>query len=49
MGDIEMLPGFRLLGVDRWGVDWTGWAEISRPWASRVPLRFPVAKYIVWC
>lgn len=35
------------LGVDAWGVDWAGWAEIRKDGAP--PLRFPIAKFIVWC
>ena len=36
-----------ILELDRWGVDWTGWAELRRP--GRSALRFPIANYIVWC
>lgn len=38
-----------VLAYDRWGVDWTGWGEIPRPWSRTGSLRFPIAKYIVWC
>lgn len=37
----------KLLSVDEWGVDWTGWAEIRK--SGQTALRFPIAKYIVWC
>lgn len=36
-----------MLGVDAWGVDWTGWVEIRVQ--GRTALRLPIAKYIVWC